>query len=176
LLIVINLRFALDQHTSDARLGSLKAEKRLLEWQAADRIRSHIIGGKLRAGARLLEMQLSEQLEVSRGTVRSALALLSREGLVQKVAFTRWQVSDTSITDAWELYTLRGPLEGLAARLAAANVSEPAGVALRALGSQLACAVEEKRFSDVTSCPTAPLPHGAVRLSAQGLRGACARA
>ena len=32
--------------------------------------------------------ELSEELEVSRGTVRSALAQLANEGLVQQVAFT----------------------------------------------------------------------------------------
>ena len=73
------------------KLASLKTEKRLLDRQAADLIRNHILTGVLVAGARLLETQLSEQLEVSRGTVRAALAVLARERLVQQVAFTRWQ-------------------------------------------------------------------------------------
>ena len=62
------------------KLTSLKSEKRLLDRQAADLIRNHILAGVLGAGARLLETQLSEQLEVSRGTVRAALAVLAREG------------------------------------------------------------------------------------------------
>ena len=106
------------------KLTSLKSEKRLLDRRAADQIRSHILEGVLPAGERLLETQLSEELEVSRGTVRSALAQLANEGLVQQVAFTRWEVSGTSTVDAWEIYTLRGALEGLGARLAAANVTE----------------------------------------------------
>ena len=133
-----------------AKLASLNAEKRLLDRQAADRIRSHILDGTLPAGARLLETQLSEELEVSRGTVRAGLALLAREGLVQKVAFTRWQVSESSAADAWELYTLRGALEGLAARLATANVNKESAAALKATGAELTKAVKEKRFDDVT--------------------------
>ncbi len=116
-----------------AKLTSLKSEKRLLDRRAADQIRAHILEGVLPAGERLLETQLSEELEVSRGTVRSALAQLANEGLVQQVAFTRWEVSGTSTVDAWEIYTLRGALEGLGARLAAANVAEADGARLRGL-------------------------------------------
>lgn len=133
-----------------AKLTSLKSEKRLLDRQAADRIRSHILEGILSAGARLLETQLSEELEVSRGTVRAALALLAREGLVQQVAFTRWQVSETSPRDAWELYTLRAALEGLAAHFAAENVTAADAKRLRATVEELTKAVNEKRFEDVT--------------------------
>ena len=133
-----------------AKLTSLKSEKRLLDRQAADGIREHILEGILPAGARLLETQLSEELEVSRGTVRAALAQLAREGLVQQVAFTRWQVSETSPRDAWELYTLRAALEGLGARLAAENASAVDAKRLRATVAELTKAVKDQRFEDVT--------------------------
>jgi DNA-binding GntR family transcriptional regulator len=133
-----------------AKLASLKSEKRLLDRRAADQIRSHILEGVLPAGERLLETQLSEELEVSRGTVRSALAQLANEGLVQQVAFTRWEVSDTSTVDAWEIYTLRGALEGLGARLAVANVTEADGVRLRAIADELLRAIREGRYQDAT--------------------------
>jgi len=133
-----------------AKLTSLKSEKRLLDRQAADGIRNHILEGILTAGARLLETQLSEELEVSRGTVRAALAQLAREGLVQQVAFTRWQVSETSPRDAWELYTMRAALEGLGARLAAGNASAVDAKRLRATVAELTRAVKDQRFSDVT--------------------------
>jgi DNA-binding GntR family transcriptional regulator len=133
-----------------AKLTSLKSEKRLLDRQAADGIREHILEGILPAGARLLETQLSEQLEVSRGTVRAALAQLAREGLVLQVAFTRWQVSETSPRDAWELYTLRAALEGLGARLAAGNASATDAKTLKATVAELTRAVKDQRFEDVT--------------------------
>lgn len=132
------------------KLTSLKSEKRLLDRRAADEIRAHILEGVLPAGARLLETQLSEQLEVSRGTVRSALAQLAGEGLVQQVAFTRWEVSGASVADAWEIYTLRGVLEELGARLAAANVTEADGARLRGIVADLLRAIRESRFQDAT--------------------------
>ena len=132
------------------KLASLKTEKRLLDRQAADLIRNHILTGVLVAGARLLETQLSEQLEVSRGTVRAALAVLARERLVQQVAFTRWQVSESTPRDAWELYTLRAVLEGLAAQLAAANVTPVDAKRLRATVAELTRAVRDGRLEDVT--------------------------
>ena len=132
------------------KLTSLKSGKRLLDRQAADLIRNHILAGVLGAGTRLLETQLSEQLEVSRGTVRAALAVLAREGLVQQVAFTRWQVSETTPRDAWELYTLRAALEGLAARMAAAGVTPTDAKRLRATVAELKKAVNDKRLEDAT--------------------------
>ena len=75
---------------------------------------------------------------------------MANEGLVQQVAFTRWEVSGTSTVDAWEIYTLRGALEGLGARLAAANVTEAGGARLRDLAEDLLRAVREARFQDAT--------------------------
>ncbi len=133
-----------------AKLTSLKAEKRQLDRRAADHIRSHILEGVFPANSRLLETQLSDELEVSRGTVRSALAQLAGEGLVKQVAFTRWEVSGSSKADAWETYTLRGVLEGLGARLAAGNVTAEDAVRLRTICAELMRAIRERRFQDAT--------------------------
>lgn len=100
-------------------LESLKSQDRLLDRQAANSIRRQIINGTMLPGHRLLETELAGNLEVSRGTIRSALMQLTAEGLVNQVAFTKWVVAAVSVHEAWELYTLRAVLEGLAARLAA---------------------------------------------------------
>lgn len=109
-----------------ASLTSLKTEDRLLDRQAANSIRQQIVNGTMPPGHRLLEATLARELEVSRGTIRSALMQLANQGLVQQVAFTKWEVARASITEAWELYTLRASLEGLGASLAAqfANAAE----------------------------------------------------
>lgn len=133
-----------------AKLTSLKAEKRQLDRRAADHIRTHILEGIFPANSRLLETQLSDELEVSRGTVRSALAQLASEGLVEQVAFTRWEVSGSSTADAWEIYTLRGVLEGLGARLAASNVTPEDAGRLRTICAELLRAIRERRFQDAT--------------------------
>ena len=98
---------------------SNKVVRRSMDRQAADILREQILSGQLPPGARLVESQLAEQVQVSRGTVRSALSELAHQGLVQQVAYTKWQVPDLSAQDAWEIYTLRGVLEGFGAKLAA---------------------------------------------------------
>jgi DNA-binding GntR family transcriptional regulator len=133
-----------------AVLSSLKVEKRLLGRQAAEAIRSSIITGVLPPSERLLEVQLAKQLEVSRGTVRSALAQLAHEGLVRQVAFTKWEVSGTSAADAWELYTLRSVLEGFAARTAAERATPEERKALEAIGLSLVETVRAQLFEETT--------------------------
>lgn len=97
----------------------MKVVRRSMDRQAADILREQILNGQLPPGTRLVETQLAEQVHVSRGTLRSALSELAHQGLVQQVAYTKWQVPDLSAQDAWEIYTLRGVLEGFGARLAA---------------------------------------------------------
>jgi len=98
--------------------ASLRLPKRRLDNQAADVLREQILSGRFAPGLRLVEATLADQLGVSRGTVRAALSELAHEGLVSQVAYTKWMVPELSAADAWELYSLRGSLEGFAARLA----------------------------------------------------------
>lgn len=99
------------------------------ETQAADALRESIVSGRLPPGARLTEIKLSEQLEVSRATVRAALHQLAQEGLIIQVPYTGWTVMTLTSVDAWELHTLRSSLEALAARLVAQRAAGSAGEA-----------------------------------------------
>ena len=99
--------------------SDIKVVRRSLNRQAADILREQIFSGQLAPGSRLVETQLAEQVQVSRGTLRSALSELAHQGLVQQIAYTKWQVPVLSPQDAWEIYSLRGVLEGFGARLAA---------------------------------------------------------
>ncbi|QTF09047.1 GntR family transcriptional regulator [Brenneria izadpanahii] len=93
--------------------------KSSIESQTTDSLRSYILSGAVRPGDRLTETALAEQLGVGRATVRSAFQRLSGEGILVQIPYTGWEVTSLSIQDVWELWTLRGSLEGLAARLAA---------------------------------------------------------
>jgi DNA-binding GntR family transcriptional regulator len=104
-----------------AQIVSGLIEKRSLDRAAADAIRQAITTGALPPGQRLTEVELSSGLNVSRGTVRAALQRLMSEGLVNQKPYSGWEVASLTSKDAWELYTLRSSLEGLAAQLAAAN-------------------------------------------------------
>jgi DNA-binding GntR family transcriptional regulator len=103
---------------------SAPINKRSLDRAAADKLRRAIVTGKIAPGTRLKEAELAMQFQLSRGTVRAALHRLVAEGLVTQRPYSGWQAVSLSSHDAWELYTLRGSLEALAARLAAANMNE----------------------------------------------------
>src|SRR5882672_2184919 len=88
------------------------------EAQATDALRDQILRGGARPGSRLTEIGLSQQLSLSRSTIRTALHQLANEGLVVQEPYTDWQVASLSGADAWELYTLRASLEALGTGLA----------------------------------------------------------
>jgi DNA-binding GntR family transcriptional regulator len=100
-----------------------KIVKQSMGSQAVDILRESIVSGDLPAGARITEIQLAEQMDLSRATVRAALHHLAREGLTTLVPYTGWTVITLSPKDVWELYTLRSSLERLAAQLVAATLN-----------------------------------------------------
>jgi len=83
-----------------------------------------ILSGALRADERLVEVDLAEKLGISRGPVREALVELERQGLAYSSARRGTFVKPWSKHDLWEVAVLRAALEALAARLAAANISD----------------------------------------------------
>ncbi len=87
-------------------------------------IREAIITGHLKPGERLMEIQLAEELGVSRTPVREAIRKLEQEGFVVMVPRKGAFVADISMKDIAEVFEIRGALEGLAAELAAERASE----------------------------------------------------
>lgn len=134
---------------------SVKVDRRSLDWRAADVLREQILSGKLVPGQRLVETALANQLEVSRGTLRAALRALSHEGLIQQVAYTKWMLPEFSQVDAWELYTLRGTLEGMAARLAAEHRKADCIATLESAFDRLVAAVESQKHTRVAEADLA---------------------
>jgi len=82
-------------------------------------LRSAIINGEFKPGERLMELQMGEQLGVSRTPIREAIRKLELEGLVTMIPRKGAYVADMSIKDVLDVLEVRGVLEGLAASLAA---------------------------------------------------------
>ncbi|MGE5553432.1 MAG: GntR family transcriptional regulator [Betaproteobacteria bacterium] len=87
-------------------------------------LREAIITGRLRPGERLMEIQLAEELGVSRTPVREAIRKLELEGLVLMIPRKGAYVSQISMKDIADVFEIRRALEGLAARLAAERATE----------------------------------------------------
>lgn len=79
-----------------------------------DQIRDLIISGELASGQRLIETDLAERFQVSRGPVRTALMELERVGLVVSSPRRSSEVATFGPEDLDELYELISGLESLA--------------------------------------------------------------
>lgn len=99
--------------------------------KVTEQITQAIVRGEFEPGQRLVETALAEQLGVSRSPVREAFHQLEQLGLVEKQPYRGVFVSSLTQDDVRELYTVRGPLEGLAARLLAVGDHERAAADLR---------------------------------------------
>ncbi|MFE7440916.1 GntR family transcriptional regulator [Streptomyces chartreusis] len=100
------------------------ARRRGLADEVADRVREAIFSGTYAPGAQLREVELSGDMDVSRGPVREALRLLEREGLVRCAWHRGTTVTTLSAEDVAELDSLRGALEDLAVRQVIARASD----------------------------------------------------
>ncbi|MEL7479701.1 MAG: GntR family transcriptional regulator [Pseudomonadota bacterium] len=88
------------------------------------RLRKEIVEGVIPAASKLSETELSTKYEVSRAVVREAINRLESCHLVERKANVGARVVALSPEGLIELYQVRESLEGMAARLAAANMSD----------------------------------------------------
>lgn len=96
---------------------------RSLTEQAYVALRQRVISGELAPGAEVSEPELAEQLQMSKTPVREALARLCVEGLMEAFPRRGYRVTPVTLKDMNDLFAVRGVLEGMAAGLAAQNLS-----------------------------------------------------
>jgi DNA-binding GntR family transcriptional regulator len=101
-----------------------------------------IVRGELLPNERLIELDLVEKFGVGRAAVRTALARLEQEGLVEREPNRGARVRSVSKAEAIEMYEVRAVLEGLAARYAALNAKKNDIAKLRAIHNEM-----KKRFA-----------------------------
>ena len=89
-----------------------------------ENLRGAIVEGKLKPGQRLMEVQLAEQLGVSRTPVREAIRKLELEGLVVMLPRKGAYVANMSLKDVVDVLEIRASLEGLAASLSAERITD----------------------------------------------------
>lgn len=111
----------------DAVLNEPEDRQTLAE-SITGRLRQLILDGQLPPGQALRPADLAPRLGVSVMPIREALRILEAEGLVTFKPRIGARVAEIREEDVEELYLVRGALEGLAARLAATNLTD-AGLA-----------------------------------------------
>lgn len=87
-------------------------------------LRKAILDGTLKPGERLMEVQMAEDMGVSRTPVREAIRKLELEGLVLMIPRKGAYVSGISSKDIADVFEVRASLESLAAGLAAERIGE----------------------------------------------------
>ncbi|MBR3745781.1 MAG: GntR family transcriptional regulator [Selenomonadaceae bacterium] len=100
-------------------------------------LRSAIRNGILEAGERLMEVQLAEELGISRTPVREAIRKLEQEGYVIMMPRRGTYVSSVSVNDIKEIFEIRSALESLSTGLAAMRIEPDELEKLRALLTEI---------------------------------------
>ncbi|WP_016998225.1 GntR family transcriptional regulator [Kocuria atrinae] len=102
-----------------------------LRQQALTALRRAITTGELPPGTHLVETELSEQLQISRGTLREAMRQLQQEGLITAGARGRLSVRSLDAKEILDIFAVRAALESLAVRTLSS--AENGGAAVKVL-------------------------------------------
>jgi len=100
---------------------SALASAGLVKHNLAERLRREIMSGSLPPGSRIVEGKWAAKFGVAQGSIREAINLLAQAGFVSKASGRSARVIHLTESDVAHIYQLRGVIEGLAARLAAAT-------------------------------------------------------
>jgi len=106
-----------------------KLGKKTSYLQALRELRRMIFDGVLRAGERVAEVALAEEIGVSRTPLREAMARLVEEGLLERMPAGGHRVRSFTRADVVDAIILRGVMEGAAARIAAERGVRPEEIA-----------------------------------------------
>ncbi len=88
-------------------------------WEVAyDYLRDGILSERLSPGTRLVEMSIAEEIGLSQGPVREALARLEEQGLIEAIGRRGRYVASVPVETGRLLYDLRARVEPFAAKLA----------------------------------------------------------
>jgi DNA-binding GntR family transcriptional regulator len=111
-----------------AEPGLLEREREQRRGETVDFVVRHLVDGILHGrfapGQRLVARDLTEEIGISRGSVREAFRLMASDGLLDLVPNKGATVRRLSRAQTQDLFEIREVLEGLAAKLAAKRIDE----------------------------------------------------
>ena len=109
-------------------------------------ISSKINDGTLSRGDKLSEIQIGEELNMSRTPVREALIQLAADGYIENQPRRGFRVRGIDEKTAIEIYDIIGPLDGRAAYLAASALTEEELSRMEFLVEAMDIAIEKSMF------------------------------
>ena len=107
-----------------------------------EELKRQILIGEIAPGTRMMEVELADDMGVSRTPVREAIRKLEKEGLVTIEPRRGAYASDISIKDIVDVLEVRQELEGMAAAMAAQKATEEQKEQLSKVTEQYRAAVE----------------------------------
>jgi DNA-binding GntR family transcriptional regulator len=119
----------------------------VLHEQVARKLRAMLVEGRIAAGAKLNERELSERLQVSRTPLREAIKQLAAEGLVALKPHRGAVAIQLDEPEVHHSFELMAALEGLSGELAAQRISETELQAIRALHFEMMAAFTRRDLS-----------------------------
>lgn len=114
-----------------------------------EELKRQILIGEIAPGTRMMEVELADDMGVSRTPVREAIRKLEKEGLVSIEPRRGAYASDISIKDMVDVLEVRQDLEGMAAGLAAAKITEEEKAALKHTTDEYKKAVESGDVEEI---------------------------
>lgn len=120
----------------------LKVQKPLKELVYLE-LKHKILTGEIVSQTRLMEIDLSEKMNVSRTPIREAIKRLSDDGLVKVEPRRGAYVANISIKDMLDVFEVREDLEGFVAKLAAQRITEDEKAELTAIAEEYEKAIEK---------------------------------
>jgi len=139
----------------------------LKEWITTE-IKRAILEGRLKAGERLNESKIAEEMSVSKSPLREAINDLVNEGFLVSEPYKGTRVKGLSKKEVEELYSLRAVLEVFAAELAIQSITERDFVVFERIVSAME---EAAKGNDIAGIVERDLEfhHYLVKLSGHGI-------
>lgn len=114
-----------------------------------EELKRQIMVGEIAPGTRMMEVELADEMGVSRTPVREAIRKLEKEGLVSIEPRRGAYASEISIKDMVDVLEVRQDLEGMAAALASLRITEVEKNNLEKIVGDYTLAVESGNISEI---------------------------
>ena len=114
-----------------------------------EELKRQIMVGELAPGTRMMEVELAEEMGVSRTPVREAIRKLEKEGLVTIEPRRGAYASDISAKDMVDILEVRQDLEGMAAGIAAQKITDEGRIELENIARKYKDSVDREDIEEI---------------------------